>query len=435
MRVTKYLKGCLALAAFAAASASAQQSEVQSVPNPDVAVQTLDLSNLKIAETDQNDDPALIDFENVQGPAEGVGIRLTNQYESDFGVTFGAGASVHFCTRQTDDVMASMCQYPRAASGQRVAAYDVRTGGADAMTLTFSRPVDALSVRINPTGGAQDELFTFVMTGFDANGNRSGANAVAFNWFQDAFTWPNTATLKTDGAPFARVTLEMRRNAVGNRAVRFLIDDLAIVYGVERDEAPVLADLSNERTPPEIVGAEVVQSAETEDVASELRLYPAATRIRTQIDWDAAERAVADQQRLGMAPAPFRGRRIVDRSDLPILLPSKADANSLSVVGNGDAYHAQFELDGRSYAIYGTRVLTVINPATGAPEPPQNVQLQAANHALIASFSLYGASYSITRYCRNDTVAEDPACHNRDEFGEVAEGLVAVIGASGRRRP
>ena len=120
---------------------------------------------------------------------------------------------------------------------------------------------------------------------------------------------------------------------------------------------------------------------------------------------------------------------------MPILLPSRADNGSLSIVSAGDSYHADFSVGGRDYSLYGTRVLTVVNPASGAPPPGGNVTAITTNYALIASFSVYGASYTLTRYCRNDSVAEDPSCHNRDEVGDVAREMVVAVGAAGRARP
>ena len=140
---------------FAIVTANAQSVQ----PRPVLQQRTIDLSQMRVAIPEQEITPGLIDFENVQGPQLGVGIALTNQYEQSHGVSFGRGASVHFCARRTDDVMASLCPYPQAASGQRAAVHDVRSGGP-VMVMTFSRPVEALSMRINPTGGRLDEVLS-----------------------------------------------------------------------------------------------------------------------------------------------------------------------------------------------------------------------------------------------------------------------------------
>jgi hypothetical protein len=313
------------------------------------------------------------------------------------------------------------------------AAHDVNTGGAE-MVLNFSRPVQAVSMRINPTGGQFDEAFTATLNGFDDNGERIASQSLRFFWRQDAFTWPTSAALEASQGSFARVTLELRREAQNNQPVRFLIDDLRLVYG-SAGLPPVLAALSEQRTPPSVAGAEVIQSPNTQSVQDQLRLYPAATRIRTQIDWDAVQETLDAQDELGLAAAPHNTGDMVDIAALPVLLPSQVDPNSLSVASNRDSYHADFELGGRGYSIYGTRVLTVITPAEGATPPDQNVKAIETEYSLEASFSLYGASYTLTRYCRNDNAAEDPDCYDKAALGDAASNLVVVVGAVGRGRP
>ena len=413
--------GILSVAAFA-----------QTSPQPEL--QALDLSNLRMAQTSDAEKSAVIDFEDAQGPVAGAGVALTSQYENSHGVSFGRGSSVHFCARVTDDVNASLCPYPTAASGQRAAAHDSRAGGPS-MMLNFSRPVDAVSMRINPTGGAFDEIFVVDLNGFDANGRNVAKESIRFAWRQDAFTWPTSVTLQTQAASFARVTIEMRRVAQNNQAVRFLVDDLALVYGPQTTDAPVLSALTEARRPPPIADAEIVRSNDDAEMVDALRLYPAATRISTEIDWDAVDVTLAQQRNLNLNVAPHNSDSFVDRVTLPLLLPSRADTGSVSVVSVGDSYHSRFDVNGRAYSLYGTRVLTIVNPAEGALAPGGNVTIIASNHALVASFSLYGASYVLTGYCHNDSVLEDPACHDRDGIGDVVRQMVVAVGAAGRARP
>ncbi len=117
----------------------------------------------------------------MQGSQVGAGIRLNDQYANSHGVIFGRGASVHYCARLTDDVMASLCPYPQAASGQRAAAHEVRSGGA-AMVMTLSQPIEAVTMRINPTGGTIDEVFIARVAGFDASGEQIVQQDTRFNW-------------------------------------------------------------------------------------------------------------------------------------------------------------------------------------------------------------------------------------------------------------
>ncbi len=422
------------LSAIVAAGALSVTAIAQTSQRSAVQAQALDVSNLRLAQTDQAAAANIIDFEDAQGPVAGAGFTLTNQYESSHGVSFGRGASVHFCARVTDDVNASLCPYPSAASGQRAAAHDVRAGGP-AMIINFSRPVDAISLRINPTGGSFDEVFVAELNGFDGSGKQVASDSIRFVWRQDAFTWPTRISFETEAESFARVTIALRRVAQNNQPVRFLIDDLSLAYGAQTTDAPALSALNAVRRPPAITGAEVVQSNDDAEMNEALRLYPAATRIRTAIDWDAVDVTLGQQRDLNLNVAPHNSVSFVDRATLPLLLPSRADNGSLSIVSEGDSYHASFDIGGRAYSLYGTRVLTIVNSADGAPAPEGNVTALASNHALVASFSLYGASYTLTGYCRNDSVLEDPACHDRDRIGDVAREMVVAVGAAGRARP
>ncbi|MEM9014964.1 MAG: hypothetical protein AAGB02_07635 [Pseudomonadota bacterium] len=366
------------------------------------------------------------------GPVEAIGAL----YREDYGVTFGRGASVVICQPPNFTTSAagtySPCAYESAASGRNAALYDLR--GGQQLRLDFDRPVSSISARINPTGGRLDEVFEYRITGFDANGARIAQNRQEFFWRQDAATWPTRASLSADGGEIVRATIELRRRLAASQSVRFLIDDLTLDF-VPDGPSPVVADLNEETRPPRIGDPVVVQSPDDADLRDELRLYPPATRIRVGIDWLRANAALEEQNLRGIAPAALADSRAIDRVELPVLLPSRADGASLSVVGQRDSYHADFTRDGRDYAIYGTRVLTRIGRAPGAPAITQNLQIERMGYGMGASFSLYGASYTITRYCRNDSANEDPGCHDADDFGVMAEELALAIGAAGRRNP
>ncbi len=302
------------------------------------------------------------------------------------------------------------------------------------MVLTFSRPVEALSMRINPTGGRLDEVFVAELNGFDENNEMLVNETLRFNWFQDAFSWPTSVGFETDSAQVTRVTVMLRRVAQNNQPVRFLIDDLNLTYSPERQAPPVAATLAEETAPPR-VEAEIVQSTEVGGAQNELRLYPAATRKRTVIDWDAVDADLAEQDVQNLSSAPRRGEQFINVAELPVLLPSDVDAGSLIVVGNRDSYSAHFTVSGRAHSLYGSRLVTVMDPADGATADATNLTLMRSDEALTGSFVLYGASYSLTRYCLNEDVSTDAVCHNGDALGAVAANLVVVVGDAGRGRP
>ncbi|NNE40226.1 MAG: hypothetical protein HKN14_04825 [Marinicaulis sp.] len=396
---------------------------------------TIDLSDLAVLNRDQiktNDDAVTIDFEGIDGQASGAGILLTTQYRNAHGVHFGDGASVHRCGRVFDDVNVSLCPYAQAASGANAAAHEVRSGG-DAMELFFDRPVSAVSMRINPTGGATDEFFVAQINGFNAAGDRVIQNSNRFSWTQGAVTWPTSIAFDAKTAQLTRVTVELRRVAANNRAVRFLIDDLSLRYAPESVDSPVFGALNESRQAPQAPGAEVVQSPEDEEAQEALRIYPAARRIRTKIDWDAAEAMVQTQNDMGLTPAALAPGGDLDRATLPVLLPQNADGPvDLATQTSGDSFSATFKSGGRMYDYYGTRVMTVVNSGeSGGP----NITLLELEYGLGASFNLFGASYRIVRYCENDNAEEDAACLDKEALGEHIKDVVVALGEKAGERP
>lgn len=437
------IKGIAGFAVSAAGVAVVVTSAfAQTAPRPQIQPRpTLDLSALSnriaVRPDDELQNVAVIDFENVQGPRAGSGIALANQYAQSHGVSFSAGVSVHGCSRgefATTAAFVSLCPYPAAASGRRAALFDARAGGAGAMTMSFSKPVNAVSMRINPTGGQFGESFVVQMDGYNESGARIASDTMRFNYDDDAFTWPNTASLKTDQGGFARVTAELRRAAQNNQAVRFLFDDLTLSYAPEQTLSPAAEAIRELRRPPR-VEAEVVQSPNVGDAQNELRLYPAAVRKRAVIDWDAVDEVIAQQNERGLSAAAYRGQNFVDAAELPLLLPGAADPGSVVVAGNRDSYTAYFTVGGLAHSLYGSRLLTVMTAAQGSKPDAANLTLMRADESLTGSFALFGASYSITRHCKNDSVEDDPDCHNADALGDVAGALVVVVGQAGRGRP
>lgn len=387
----------------------------------------------------ENDDAqTFIDFESVSptGAASGAALPLTTQYRQSHGVSFGRGASIQLCTNDYDEFNVRLCPYPRAASGQRAALHDIESGGP-AMQVRFDDPASSVSMRINPTGGRLDEEFIARIIGFDANGARAGVAELRFNWYQDAFSWPTGISINADeGDGFSRIDISLRRVASNNAPVRFLIDDLTFERAAIVVAPPVAAALAAQDGPPRVGRAAIVQSPTVGSAQSTLQIYPAAVRKRLAIDWNGVDAALADQAVLGLtAPAPAGpGQQYVDDAELPLLIPQSADAGSLQVFGNADTVSAVWRADGRNYGVYGSRIVTVIEKAQGASGVRSAITFSGADDEMTASFSLYGASYSLSQYC-NGGAGADPGCYDRDALGAVAEGLVVVVGDAGRARP
>ena len=390
---------------------------------------------LRLPREDDTPDAGLIDFDTIGSPSTGasVSVALTTQYRESHGVTFGKGASVHFCTDSYNEFSQSQCPYPQAASGKWAALHDVNDGGR-AMVVNFAAGISSVKMKINPTGGRLDEEFIAQINGFDSQGNRIATNSLRFPWFQDAFSWPTEISVTGRGV-MTRITVELRRVAANNQPVRFLIDDLSFERGPIAP--PVAAALNALDGPPQVGAGVIVQSPRRGGVQSGLQVYPAATRKRVAIDWDAVDAALADQQTLGLRAVtpPAAGQQYIDRAELPVLLPISADGNVLHVFGDRDSVNTVYYRDGRGYAVNGSRLLTVLKPAAGSPGVRSAISFSGSEDDLTASFSLYGASYTLTQHCLEVGLSADAACHDRDMLGKAAEELVVVVGTAGRARP
>ena len=387
-------------------------------------------------------DVQLIDFEAVRTRDGRAPVTLTNQYERSHGVRFGRGVSVHRCSGAYDEFSTSLCPYPRAASGDRAAMFDVEIGGS-AMAVDFIEPVDAVSLRINPTGGGEGAQYLAQAAGLDAQGEVVAAASEDVAFSADNLNWPYILTLKGE-RPIVRIQIAMTLQGsslavarVNNRPVRFFIDDLAFLRAHASPKVPpVAAALAAQDGPPRVGPAQIVQSPRVGPAQSTLRLYPAAVRKRLAIDWDAVDAALSDQDALGLkAAAPASaGQKYVDLAELPLLLPQAVDAGSLQVFGSADVINAVWRSGGRDYSVYGSRLATVIAKADGASGVQAAITFSGTEDELTASFSLFGASYALTQHCNGGATA-DPACYDRDELGKIAESLVVVVGEAGRARP
>lgn len=423
------LKRSLAICAAAVTSLGAF---AQTAPRPEIIPRTLDLPRLTIATDRVAANAGTIDFENVEGRQVGAGVELRDQYLESHGLSFGRGASVHYCARIYDDVNASYCPYPMAASGRRAAAHDVRSGGP-AMVMNFTRPVDSIAMRINPTGGTLDEVFTAEVTGYDEAGNEVVQSATRFNWHQDAFTWPTSTGFKTDGGQIARVTVSLRRLAQNNQPVRFLIDDLSLSFAAEGEATPV-ADAIAQGEESDGAGRVVDVPYPVDTPAQRGDFAPPPRQVRLPIDWAAAEALVTQQDALGLTASAIdaNDQADFDRAILPVILPGAADGDvDLVVQEGGDSYSAVYDKDGYEYGVYGTRLYTVLDDAPhGGLDAP--IVYDGSDYSVSAIFSLFdGASYELTRYCEPD----DEACFDHDALGpEIAELMVA-LGDGAEARP
>jgi hypothetical protein len=165
----------------------------------------------------------------------------------------------------------------------------------------------------------------------------------------------------------------------------------------------------------------------------------AAPPAAATIDWPAARR----QARLDAdgAGARYAGmlagvRRKMSTIAIPVLLPAEAElASDLELFPNGAFYSASCSYEGMSVLVTGSGRAFAVSPraareAGGLPSPsPDGVSVTPTESGLEASFSRFGASYSVALDCRRPG---DRRCAAPGYLrGLVSRMVVLIPGAAG----
>jgi hypothetical protein len=149
------------------------------------------------------------------------------------------------------------------------------------------------------------------------------------------------------------------------------------------------------------------------------------------IDWSAA-RAQARADAGGRGRAIYSGfatqnRDRISRITVPVLAPSDPDLlTNLKIFPNGAGYSASASSRGMTFLITGTaRVfgLGERTARTAAGVGGEAVHIERTASGLDASFTRFGAAYSISLDCSR---AEDSRCSDRAYARGLVSGLVAV---------
>jgi hypothetical protein len=368
---------------------------------------------------------ALIDFE-LSDVSRFPGAILGERYRSNFGVSFGSGAHVVRCGSTSEaEVRAANqfppCAHPNAASGLHAGYFD---GTRDALVITLDRPARSVSLRINLPFVFRGQSYEVSMFGDAGQGESAASRLTASGDAASGASWPTTAEISVEQGGMTRVMVMVAYDGPG----QFLFDDLTISYG--GGAPPVMADIARP-------GAATLQAEgppQADPAASRvLRVYDAPLRVRARIDWAAAEAAVAEQARRGIAPVGLADRSGLDRALLPVLLPTAADPASADVSSTGDTFYASYARAGREYSVYGSRILARM--AGSEPASAANFEVMELDYGLGASFAVYGAAYRIVRYCTRAEIEQEGRCHDPSAIAAEARDLAVAIGAAGGGRP
>ena len=189
------------------------------------------------------DDPpySVITFEPPPGK-QGEAIKL--DYKEKHGVTFGKGLSWQACEGQRHFRYDSMCTYEAAPSGRFAAGYLSHINAP--LKITFDKPVCVVTLAIYPTGGKEDESFTFAISGETADGRAIKKESFDLDWTKYTVRWRHMAGAFFLGEQAKTIYVSMKSNdpVLAGDTLRYLIDDFAFVS----DKCDAALDEISERT-------------------------------------------------------------------------------------------------------------------------------------------------------------------------------------------
>ena len=146
---------------------------------------------------------------------------------------------------------------------------------------------------------------------------------------------------------------------------------------------------------------------------------------KDQIDWTKAR----EHARIELDSLPEAAREIVERADLPVLLPrNKALLESATILGGEKWYTATIQQEGHQVFIRGTRNSRKAPYGEGdkkAMFQRPELSVTRTEGIVTCSFSLFGAAYNLEIEC--DRGEADPMCGSDD----AAEKIVKSLGLAG----
>ncbi len=167
----------------------------------------------------------------------------------------------------------------------------------------------------------------------------------------------------------------------------------------------------------------------TQTVAKQLaapsRDFRQARQVRVPIDWAAAKKATIAYQRAGRMPKAALAQSVMDEIAMPIIVPEKMPANG-HVFGKDYYYHAISRHDGYSVSVHGTCVLSEIRSPGDKKAAADGMQIFQTEDGMAASFSLFGAAYSVMMVC--DDPAGDSRCKSTAFMKKLVDSMVVQIG-------
>lgn len=202
-------------------------------------------------------------------------------------------------------------------------------------------------------------------------------------------------------------------------------------------QAPTILDLlENERTLAEMAPPAPVREPalsplsvplrekEAELETRAMRRYGRADRVQSRIDWAGAKAVktrFASDGRAGSANVP---RPELDKAMVPVLMPERVRRNA-TFFATEDFYHGVIPGDGYHLSYHGTRLVS----RTKGGGATTNLDIYELEDGMAASFSLFGAAYSVILSC--DDVQADQRCRSENFMRQRIKDLAVYISTAG----
>ena len=401
-----------------------------------------------------------VNFNRGGEPALSDGMDVSRAYEDAAGgVRFG------FDARQAPTLMlcrdgTNMCG-GRAPSGGHVMRSPSST-----LRIDFARPTMAMTMMAAPDWSRDVRAELFVVEGW-ANGDIVLTERVQApfqpgsdeNWLRLTLSGQQQPATTLAAAPrtvepttFDYVIVRALNANGGPVNAPFLIDDLRFLdqagptpldaLGPRASGFESMLEETHNMGPRLWSGAETLRDGGGREHA----LYPAARRVRLAIDYDSAEAGARRQRNeLNAAVSVPTALGRAETVSVPILAPlgvfqdenPRGDlADGVGFMGHRDFYHLILPTEMGEAVITGTRLAT---PSEYGERHAGTLMTGSGYDGARASFSLYGAAYSVRMTCEGvDAVAvgriEQPPCNDPAELDALLERLFLFLPPEGDRR-
>ena len=188
--------------------------------------------------------------------------------------------------------------------------------------------------------------------------------------------------------------------------------------------APTISQLvanQNRGTAPALTNERSVMKQQVRPTG-EFRL---ARQVRVDIDWAAARTAARNFSAAKRNFSQPLDKLAVSQINMPILMPEKLPSGTL-LMGKDYYYHGVTRHNGYGVSIHGTCILSEVRTPGDKKAGVQDMHIFQTEDGMAASFSLFGAAYSVMMVC--DDPKNDKRCSSQAYMKQIVDGMIVSLG-------